>query len=117
MELNTDRTVRIRELNDQFRRDGTMSGVPGRIFVTAGVNALTTIDQLVVVNIVRTFAAFNDGDDPHGEHDFGAFAWLEQTYYWKIDYYSDAALHEASADPSDPAQSLRVLTIMLADEY
>jgi Protein of unknown function (DUF3768) len=35
---------------------------------------------------------------------------------FKIDYY-DPSLTDGSADPSDPAQTCRVLSIMLASDY
>jgi hypothetical protein len=35
---------------------------------------------------------------------------------WKIDYY-DLAYHMGSEDPTDLAQTLRVLTILLSSEY
>jgi hypothetical protein len=56
------------------------------------------------------------GTTPHGERDFGAFDHDGRRIFWKIDYY-DRALHHGGEDPSDPGQTARVLTIMLASEY
>jgi hypothetical protein len=51
-----------------------------------------------------------------GEHDFGSFEVGHRKLFWKIDYY-DPTLAFGSDDPSDPAKTARVLTIMLAEEY
>ena len=37
-------------------------------------------------------------------------------YYWKIDYY-DLAMSQHSLDATNPEATIRVLTIMCADEY
>ncbi len=101
----------IAGLNDAFRR----TGEGGHVFLTHGVRALGAEKVITVLAAVRTFDAFTPANDPHGEHDFGAFEFEGQTLFWKIDYY-DPAL-EFADEPSDPDEIERVLTIMLADEY
>lgn len=65
---------------------------------------------------VRTFTEFNQGNDPHNEHDFGMFDLDGQRFLWKIDYYAPDMQH-GSEDPNCPASTRRVLTIMLAADY
>ena len=62
------------------------------------------------------FNDFSPGNDLHGERDFGAFEHNGQRIFWKIDYYAHDIMH-GSEDPTDPQQTVRVLTIMLASEY
>ncbi|MBZ0130799.1 MAG: DUF3768 domain-containing protein [Rhodobacteraceae bacterium] len=69
-----------------------------------------------LVALVRDFDAFSDDNDPHKEHDFGNFNFEGLKVYWKFDYY-DPDLIYGSNDPSDPAQTFRVLTVFLASEY
>lgn len=107
-----DETARIRELNDAFRT--TFAG--GRVMLTAGVNALDELDKAAVLEKVRTFAAFDNGNDPHREHDFVSIEHDGVRYFGKVDYYAPDMLH-GSEDPTDPSQTVRVLTIMRADEY
>ncbi len=103
-------TAKIRELNDQFRK--TMSG--GRIVVT---NSIATRGDLAeILAKVRDFETFDNGNDPHGEHDFGAFEADRDSIYWKIDYY-DRALSHGSPNPADESVTCRVMTVMLAEEY
>lgn len=105
-------TESIRRLNDAFRT----SFVGGLVLLTPGVEALPPALKARVLQRVRTFAGFNNDNDPHGEHDFCAFVVDGQRYFAKIDYY-DRAVQGGSEDPSDPRKTTRVLTIMRADEY
>lgn len=103
---------RIRDLNDVFRR--SLSG--GKVLLTSGVMAEGAARQAEILAAVRAFEAFDDGNDPHGEHGFGAFDIAGARHFWKIDYYDPEGLY-GSTNPADPGVTLRVLTIMLADEY
>jgi len=106
------KTEPIRALNDRLRQN-LLSGLA---VITPGVAALG-LDA--VERIVRTIAIFDDfchANDPHEEHDFGAFEVEGHTIFFKIDYY-DRSLSMHSPDPSDPAVTERVITIMLAEEY
>jgi Protein of unknown function (DUF3768) len=111
-------TKRIAELNDLCRK---APGVAGKMFITQGIIALPPADQSAICEKVETFDAFTPDNDPHREHDFGAFEHNGQKVFWKIDYYDRATFGTGrdmgSEDPSDPATTLRVLTIMLASEY
>ncbi len=108
----TDHTTKIRDLNDAFRR--TLDG--GRILFTQGVSSYGVIFSHRALEVVREFDAFTPDNDPHEEHDFGSFTLDGEKLFWKIDYY-DVALEYGSNNPADPAQTTRVLTILLAAEY
>ena len=103
---------KIRALNDEFRR--TFHG--GKVMMTSGINALGDDVKARILEKVRTFDAFSGENDPHHEHDFGAFEEGGYTVFFKHDYY-DAAMQFGSEDPADPSKTTRVLTIMLASEY
>lgn len=105
-------TKRIAELNDLLRT--TFMG--GKVLQTEGIAALPEADQSAIREKVETFNDFSEDNDPHGEHDFGAFDHDGQKIFWKIDYYAPDMMH-GSEDPADPSQTVRVLTIMLASEY
>jgi len=107
-----DRTARIRQLNDAFRQ--TFTG--GQVVMTTGVDALPESDKQAVLAKVRAFDAFDGDNDPHREHDFAVVDHDGETYFAKIDYYAPD-LCGGSNDPADPGKTVRVLTVMRADEY
>lgn len=102
----------IRKLNDEART----TGKGAEYFVTAGVSALPFLDYIHVIGLMKGFDAFTEENDPHGEHDFGAFDYKGVKYFWKFDYY-DREHKYHSPDPSDPEVTRRVLTLMTASEY
>jgi hypothetical protein len=106
------KTARTRALNDELRQHLT----GGMAVITPGVAAL---GPEAVERIVKTIAVFDDfchANDPHEEHDFGAFDADGHMIYFKIDYF-DRELSMHSPDPTDPSVTQRVITIMLAEEY
>jgi Protein of unknown function (DUF3768) len=122
-----DQTACIARLNDLARK---AMGVVCTVFVTPGFRALDAADQSSVRELIETFDAFTEDNDPHCERDFGAIyqcadgRWTttrptrgeQERVFWKLDYY-DHDLKYGSEDPADPAKTRRVLTIMLAEEY
>ena len=107
--------LRIREYNDSFRRHLNITS-GSVINLSMGISALEPEHLFEILKRVVMFEDFTNENDPYGEHDFGAFDHNGEKIYWKIDYY-DPDLKYGSEDPSDPGQTARVLTIMLANEY
>jgi|SRR5580700_1132915 Protein of unknown function (DUF3768) len=103
---------RVRVLNDNFRT----TFIGGRLLMTQGVDALRIDTKARVLLAVQSFDEFSPDNDPHREHDFGSFEVEDETYFWKIDYYT-LDMDGGSEDPADPEKTTRVLTIMRADEY
>ena len=107
-----ERTARIRELNDALR---TYSK-GGEIYLTRGVAAKGDDFIARVFRAVADFDAFDEGNDPHGEHDFGAVTVDGEKLFFKVDYY-DRNKEYLSEDPADAEKTKRVMTILLAEEY
>ena len=116
-----EQTARIARLNDLAR---SAMGVACTAVATVGFRSLPEADQSCVRELIETFDAFDEDNDPHGERDFGTIYQLEngswtterERVFWKLDYY-DRQLKFASDDAANPAITRRVLTIMLSDEY
>ena len=116
--------AQIAKRNDIART--TLCAAPhDQLVATAALDAMPSEVVAAILGCVRTYDAFDeagmaDGNDPYGEHDFGAFDFGPQdskvTYFWKIDYYADATHTIGAKDPADP-RTYRVLTVMLASDY
>jgi Protein of unknown function (DUF3768) len=103
------KTARIRPLNDELRQNFA----DGMAVMTPGVAAL---GAEAVRRIVKTIAVYDDfchANDPHEEHDFGAFDADGHRIFFKIDLYEEPDVKDSNGEPA----VTRVLTIMLAEEY
>lgn len=103
---------KVRELNDSFRQ----TFVGGVVLLTDGVHAIDEASRKAILEKVRNFSNFEEGNDPYREHDFGGFDHQGDRILWKIDYY-DRPMKHSSPDPANPALTTRVLTVMLGSEY
>ena len=107
-----DRSRQIALLNDSFRT----TFVGGTVCVTAGLELIGEAFLKAALLATREFSRFDDGNDPHCEHDFGAFEVDGRKLFWKIDYF-DPTMTQGSEDPGSISLTRRVLTVMLAEEY
>ena len=110
----SDETATIRKLNDSCRRQPF--SLTCTWLETSGIAALPSEERAAIREKVTRFDNFTLDNDPHGEHDFGAFEHNGERIFWKIDYYAPDMQH-GSDDPSDESMTRRVLTVMLASEY
>ena len=107
----------IAEANDRFRKScSTDPAVLGRVVVTRGVVAYGPDFGLRALLAVAAFDAFTPDNDPHGWRDFAAFEVDGVRLFWKIDLM-DAAYEFGADHPEDPAQTRRLLTILLPSEW
>jgi hypothetical protein len=106
------KTARIRALNDELRQ----RLIGGMAVMTPGIAALGPEAVARIIKTIEVYDDFCHANDPHEEHDFGAFDADGKTIFFKIDYF-DESMTVHSPDPSDPSVTKRVITIMLAEEY
>jgi hypothetical protein len=96
---------RVAERYDAFRKTVPFIQKPNVLLLTRGVADTFPDDVPIIMKMVREFDAFNEGNDPWKEHDFGAFNFRGEKIFWKIDDYNGHEGYEL------------VMTVMLASEY
>ncbi|WP_448189341.1 DUF3768 domain-containing protein [Azospirillum sp. sgz301742] len=109
---DSEKLAAIARLNDRLRQ----TFVGGRVVMSRNVAALPDHRREVVVRAVREFKDFNDRNAPYGEHDCAALSVSGLTVLFKIDTHQDGTLTFGADDPLSPT-TVRVLTIMLAEDY
>lgn len=110
-EMSPTETIRL--LNDELRIHGRGNG---RIVVTNGIQERGEDFVAKALVAMHSFDKFSPENDFYGEHDFGAFEVDGEKLFFKIDYY-DPTLSFGSENPANPMKTVRVLTLMLANEY
>lgn len=113
--------VLIAAQNDAFRRSilGTtpVTDAPqGQFVMTRGIAELGLEARLELTRRVAAFDGFNADSDPQGWHEMGVIDLGGTTVWFKIDLY-DVDYQYGTPEPSDPAQTRRVLTLLLPSEY
>lgn len=109
----------VGEANNRFRSE-VLQGRPGhhRILSTQGVQALGPQAVQEILYLVLSFREkdFREDFEPHGDRDFIVVYHQGQRVWAKIDNY-DLLMEWMSPDPADDAVTVRVLTVLLPDEY
>lgn len=110
--------------NDIFRKSVlSRPQTYGKVNFTQGFACLPNGIVQQVIQAIKTFSDFNEGNDPHKEHDFGSIQLEGQPkIFWKIDYYPDVSCEfdpesDWGTDEKDFLTAYRVMTVMLASEY
>ena len=98
---------KIIALNDQLRT--SFSG--GRVQMTRGVYDLDERLRGRALSVLPRFDTF----DATSEHESGVFIFAGYAFEWRIEYRGKDGTG-VSPDPSDPEQTLRVLTLYAADD-
>ena len=109
---NVSRAEAIAKLNDHLRK----TGQGGSIVITSNLRRVSDFDPAALASALANYEGFDHGNDPFGEHDFGALTLWGSNILWKIDYY-DRDLKHGSDEPADPGVTARVLTVMLASDW
>lgn len=109
----------VGEVNNRFRAE-ILQSRPGhhRILSTQGVQTLgpAAVQEILHQVLVFPDESFRESHDPYGDRDFICIINKGIKVWAKIDTY-DPAMEWMSEDPADDEVTVRVLTLMLPDEY
>lgn len=115
--MNQHQQLKITQLNDQFRKGDPSLGL---FSMTPKVETLPADQKHKLLEDISKVDHFINPEPKAAssgeEHDFGLVSEDEIDYYWEVDYYNKD-LKSSSPNPADPNCTVRVLTVMRADEY
>jgi len=105
--------------NNSFRAQSSLGNTGHhRILATPGINALGSDVVQEILHAVLSFKEedFRESFDPWGDRDMIVVELKGQKIFGKIDTY-DPSMEFMSPDPADDLVTVRVLTLMLSEEY
>lgn len=119
--MDEQKVIKIRELNDALREEGKGGQIIMVATLAERIRSMSPIGaallQMELTQRLINYDAFEEGDNPYGERDFGHFVMSDgQKIFWKIDYY-DLAEENGSPDPSDPSCTVRIMSVFHAEDY
>ena len=104
-------TALVRMKNDELRQTLVPSS-DASVILSREVSQHPALQH--ILEAVRTFDDFNDGNDPYKEHDFGAVKVTGELFYFQMSHYDK--------DPRRNSDAMHgynhfVITVMHSSEY
>lgn len=103
--MNNKDTEKTRKRYDLLRSKIPIILPPDLLVITRGIACMGDLNVVQILEKVKKFDDFNEGNDPYGIHDFGIITHKNEKIYWKIDNYNGQEGYNL------------VLTVLLAEEY
>ena len=100
--------TKIRELNDEFRKNGQ----PENIYLSLAVVQIKEPLFKQLLEKIKSFSNFTPKNDPDGDHRTGGFKIGMHNVEWVIDYY-DLDEDDESPDPSNASVTTRIMNVVL----
>lgn len=104
-------TLKIRKLNDDFRKNLST----GYVYVTNEFHALPEEVKIKAIRKISHFNSFGDEVDPDNEHDFGFVQVNGIDIMFQIDCLKITS-NQICSNPNTANNSRRILSIMLTKE-
>jgi Protein of unknown function (DUF3768) len=99
-------------LDDHLRKNPTADIA----IMTPGIAALGQAAADRIITTITTFDDFCHANDPGDDHDAASFEAEGRTISFKIDHYERPPV-SSSLEPPQQADRVRIITVMLAEEY
>lgn len=106
----------ISKQNDNFRKSPIITEDMGKIVFTQAIESEGLDFFLEALEKIRSFEDFDPDIDPFGTHEMGKIEVQGKNVWFKIDLYNTDYTF-APEDPTDLAQTRRILTVLFPTDY